>query len=331
MATLQVTNPTLADHAKRMDPDGKIAMIVEILNETNEILEDMTFVEANSSTSHTSTVRTLIPAPTWRKMNEGVLPTKSTSRQVVDTLGNLEAYAEVDKDVADLNGNTAAFRMSEDRPHIEGMNQEMAATLIYGNENTAAEEFTGLAPRFAALGGNNDDNIIDHGGTGSDNTSIWLVVWSPNTVFGIYPKGKQAGLSHRDLGEVTIENTNGVTGALSQGYRSHYKWENGLVVKDWRFVVRICNIDVSDLLTVANTAALVTSMVRAEERIPNLGMGRPVWYMNKFTREALRIGRVEKGIAQVSEDKVEGKRQIQFSSLPIRRVDSILRTEARIV
>lgn len=331
MATLQVTNPTLADHVKRLDPNGKIAKIVEILNETNEILTDMTFVESNMANGHQSTVRTIIPAPTWRKVNEGVIPSKSKTVQVVDTIGNLEDYAEVDVDVADMNGNTGAFRLSEDRPHLEGMNQEMAQTLIYGNEGTSPEEFTGLAPRFAALGGNNDDNIIDHGGTGSDNTSIWLVVWSPETIYGIYPKGKKAGLFHRDLGEVTLETTNGVAGARSQVYRSHYKWENGLVVKDWRFAVRICNIDVSDLLVVANTAALITSMTRAEERIPNLNMGRAVWYMNKFTREALRIGRVEKAIAQVTEDRVGGKKEVQFSGVPIRRVDKILRTEARIV
>ena len=32
---------TLADHAKRQDPHGKVAKIVEILGQTNEILTDL--------------------------------------------------------------------------------------------------------------------------------------------------------------------------------------------------------------------------------------------------------------------------------------------------
>ena len=148
MATLAVTHPTLADVAKATDPDGKIATIVEILNETNEMLDDMVWVEGNLPTGHRTTVRAGLPAPTWRKLYGGVQPTKATNVQVTDTTGMLEAYAEIDKALADLNGNTAAFRMTEDKAHIEGMSQEFMSTLMYGNEGTAPEEFTGFAPRF---------------------------------------------------------------------------------------------------------------------------------------------------------------------------------------
>ena len=42
MSVLNTINPTLADLANRMTADGKIdPMIVELLTETNEILEDM--------------------------------------------------------------------------------------------------------------------------------------------------------------------------------------------------------------------------------------------------------------------------------------------------
>src|SRR5690606_14664134 len=167
-------NPTLLDLAKRMDPDGKIPTIVEILNETNEILLDMSWVEGNLPTGHRTVVRTGIPAPTWRKLYGGVQPTKSTTAPVTDTCGMLEAYAEVDKALADLNGNTAEFRLSEDRAHIEGMNQAMADTLFYGDEDVYPERFTGLAPRYSSLLAENADNIIPAGGSGSDNASIWL-------------------------------------------------------------------------------------------------------------------------------------------------------------
>jgi hypothetical protein len=139
MATLSVANPTLLDLAKITDPDGSIATVIEILNQTNEILDDMSWVEGNLPTGHRTTIRTGLPDPTWRKMYGGVQPNKGRTAQITDNTGMLEAYAEVDKALADLNGNTSAFRLSEDRAHLEGMNQRMASTLFYGSEIVTPE------------------------------------------------------------------------------------------------------------------------------------------------------------------------------------------------
>ena len=63
------------DVAARMAPDGKIdPQIVEMLNETNEILDDVTVIEANGFTEHKTTVRSGLPTGTWRKLNYGVQP-----------------------------------------------------------------------------------------------------------------------------------------------------------------------------------------------------------------------------------------------------------------
>src|SRR3990170_5200595 len=132
MSTLSAVNPTLLDLAKRLDPNGNIDKIVEILDQTNEIIADASFIEGNLITGHKTTIRTGIPTPTWRKLYGGVQPSKSRTVQVTDNCGMLESYAEVDKALADLNGNTAAFRMSEEVGHIEGMNQEFSQTLLYG-------------------------------------------------------------------------------------------------------------------------------------------------------------------------------------------------------
>jgi len=289
MAALSVTNPTLADVAKRMDPDGRIDTIVEILNETNEVLDDMTMLEGNLPTGHRTTIRTGLPTPTWRKLYGGVQPTKSTTVQVTDNTGQLEAYAEVDKALADLNGNTAAFRLSEDRSHLEGMNQEYVDTLFFGDESTAPEEFTGFAPRFNSLSAANGDNIVSGGGSGSDNTSIWLVVWGPNTCHGIYPKGSVGGLEMTDKGQVTIEDVDG-SGGRMEAYRTHYKWCGGLSVRDWRYVVRIANIDKSNLTkdVSGSSADLTDLMAQAIELIPSLGLGRPAFYCSRTIKSFLR-------------------------------------------
>ena len=122
MAVLSTTNPTLADFAARLDGNDKVvADIVEILGEENEVLQDMTFIEANEYTSHRTTVRSGLPQGTWRKLNYGVQPEKSQTVPVRDTMGMLESYAEVDKSLADLNGNSAAWRLSEDRAFVASL------------------------------------------------------------------------------------------------------------------------------------------------------------------------------------------------------------------
>ncbi len=328
MSTIGYENPTLMDVARRSDPDGKIATIVELLSETNDILKYMTAVECNNGTSHKTTVRTGLPSATWRLLNYGVQPSKSRTKQVSDACGMLEAYAEVDKALADLNGNTAAFRLSEDRAFLEAMNQEMATTLFYGNTTLEPEKFNGLALRYNAYQTADEKlstyNVVNGTGSGNDNTSIWLIVWGPNTVHGLYPKGLPAGLSHRDLGEVTLEDAQG---GRYQGYRTHYKWDLGLTVRDWHYAVRIANVDVSELSGATAQKALINYMIEAEERIPNLGMGRACWCMNRRVHTALRKGILEKIAYNLTWESVAGKRVMTFDNIPVAVCDALVNDE----
>lgn len=336
MAVLNANNPTLLDLAQMRAPDGKIADIVEILNETNPILTDMSWVEGNLPTGNKTSVRTGIPGATWRKMYGGVQPNKSTVATVTDNTGQLEAYAEVDKALADLSGDVATFRMQEDRPHIEGMNQELVDTLFYGNEGTEPEAFTGFSPRYNSLSAENADNIIVGGGSGADNASIWLVVWGPNTVHGIIPKGSTAGLHVEDKGQVTIEDaSDGSNTGRMEAYRTHYKWDAGLTVRDWRYIVRIPNIDKSDLSVVytagafASGAHLANLMFEAMYRIPNLAMGRPVFYMSRDILTTLRqqLAAAVQG-STLTVENVGGVFTESFHGIPIRRTDALAANEA---
>ncbi|MGQ5935270.1 major capsid protein [Serratia sp. IR-2025] len=326
MAIKSTNALTLADHAKRMDPDGKIPAIVELLSQTNPILTDMVYVEGNLPTGHRTTIRTGLPAAAWRLLNYGVQPSKSTTAQVTDSCGMLEAYAEVDKALADLNGNTNAFRLSEDQAFLEAMNQQMAETLFYGDTRINPQRFTGLSARYNDLTVKNAQNIIDAGGTGSNLTSIWLVVWGTNTVHGIFPKGQAAGLSHKDKGEVTLEDAEK---GKYEGYRTHYKWDNGLTVRDWRYVVRIANIDTTKL-GADDGPNLATLMVQALHRIPNLQMGNAVFYMNRDAAEYLDIQATEKASLAISVKETEGVWWTSFRGVPVRTCDALLSTESQV-
>ena len=323
---------TLADWAKLQDPDGKVAVVANLLSQTNEILEDAVFMEGNLPTGHRVTVATGLPAVYWRSYNMGVPSSKATVQQVDEAIGMLEAYCVVDKDLALLNGNTAAFRLQEDALFLEAMNQTQAQTMFYGNPANDPRQYMGLRSRYNNLAAGNAQNILDAGGTGSTNTSIWLVVWGENTVFCPFPKGSKAGLIHEDMGEVTTWDGNQ---NRYQAYQTHYQWKNGLVVKDWRYVVRIANIEVTPGGSPVIGADLLSFMSRALDRVPNLNLGRAAFYMNRTVFSYLRLQALAKSTYVLAIEKALGQfgtpqMWTNFMGVPLRKVDQLLSTEGQV-
>lgn len=333
MATLSTGALTLSDWAKRLDPDGKTATLVELLEQTNEILQDMLWIEGNLPTGHRTTVRTGLPTVAWRLLNGGISPSKSNSAQIDEQCGMLEAWSEVDVDLAKLNGNTSSFRLSEAMAFIEAMNQEMASTLFYGNAGLAPEEFTGLAVRFSALTGvPNSQNVISGGGSGSDNSSVWLVGWGERQFCGIFPKGSMAGLIHDDYGEVTVTVGTGIGGDKMRALQERFQWKAGVALKDWRYVVRIPNIDISNLVAKTSAADLVELMIKATHRIPRLANTKPVFYMNRTCFQMLDIQKRDDVISGggLTYETVDGKRQPSFRGIPVRTCDALTEAEAAV-
>lgn len=338
MATLNNNYPTLADLAKQLDGQGNVVSdIVEILSDTNLILQDMPFYECNNGTKHLTTVRSGISSGTWRRLYQGVMPSKTTNVQVEDACGMLEDWSEVDSKLVDISGNPARFRLNEARGKLEGLNRGMAEAIFYGNVKTNPEQPHGLAPRFNSLSADNASQIVDAGGTGSDNTSIWMIVWSERTVHGLFPKGSKAGLTRDDKGKTTKEVSDG---SLYDVYREKYTWDMGLSVRDWRYVVRICNIDVSDMLagSVDMYRLLRKGYWKLKQR--QISGGRAAIYCNADVLEALdaqatptaaTTATTSSGAVRLTTKEVEGREVMMYRGMPLRECDAILNTEARVV
>ena len=339
MAVLGSSRATLLDVARILDPKGQIDKVANLLQEYNDILDDIPFMEGNLATGHQMTKQTSKPTPYFRLLNEGIVPQKATTGQYTEACAIMENRNQIDINVARLNGNTKAFRMSQDKPMIEAFSDTLADTLIYGDSSTDEEQFNGLATRYFELGttaGTVANQVINAGGTGSGNTSIWLVCWGADKVFGIYPKGQKAGLDYQDLGiqEVT---TNATTGARMRAYESWMQWQVGLAVQDYRYVVRICNIDVASLETASDasdtSANIEKMMIRALGKLPPHSGLSPVFYMNQTVKSMLAVKMYDKSNAFLTIKEVKGTAidrpngVLAFQGVPCRRIDSILSTE----
>lgn len=354
MATLPLKpgRNTLIDVAKSFGPDGKVAQVAELLNQSNEVLPYIPFKEGNLPTGHKGVVRTGLPTISLRSFYKGVKVGKSGRATIEDVCAMAEARNEIDTDLANLNGNANDYRLSEALAFIEAMNQKWAQQIIYGDTSIDPEGILGLAPRYNSKAAQSGANIIDAGGTSADNTSVYLVVWGDNTIHGIYPKGSEAGLVQKDLGEIDAFDENG---DRFRALAELWKWKFGLHVKDWRYAVRIANIDISDLTGQTGTQAITAAtwinklMIKALARIPSMGMGTATFLASRTVKEMLSIGALDKnqnalgfvqGVNQygnVTAGSAAGQGtgiqggQLVFMGVPVLTVDQILSTEARVV
>lgn len=332
MATLGNSFFDLIDLYKSKNPDGQIAQVIEMLMEMNPILDDAIAVECNSGTKHLHTVRTGLPTVTWGMLYKGISQSKSTKAQVEDTTGFVEALSTIDKRLLDLSANAGAVRLSEATAFLEAINQEIATKMFYGNTADSPEEFMGLAPRYNDLSAQNGNNIIDAGGTGSDNTSIWFVSWGENQTQLLYPKGTQAGVHREDKGEQRV--TDG-SGNAYYVLEELFRWNIGMAVKDWRYNARIANVDVS--LMEAGSVQLYNFMRKAYWKLQSRRVvgGKQAIYCNRDVMEALDALSSNAGASdsfiRLRPMEIEGKEVLSYRGIPIRETDALLNTEARVV
>lgn len=332
MATLGNTFVDLIDIYKQQDGSGNFVPVIEMLMEMNPILDDAIAVECNKGTRHLHTVRTGLPDVTWGKLYQGIPQSKSRTAQVEDTTGFVEGLSTIDERLLALSGNEGAVRLSEARAYLEAMAQEVASKMFYGNTASAPEEFLGLAPRFNDLSAANGNQIIDAGGTGGDNTSIWFVTWGENQCQALYPKGTKAGVTREDKGSQRL--TDG-SGNAYYGKEELFRWDIGLAVKDWRYVSRIANIDVSDMQ--AGSVQLYDFMRKAYYQLQNrrVAGGKIAIYCNRDVLEALDALATNAGASdsfvRLKPMEIEGKEVMTYRGIPIRETDAILNTEARVV
>lgn len=315
---------TLLELAKRHDPDGNLATIIESLAEENEILLDAPWLQANDRWGHKTVRRTTLPSGSWRKLNAGVGTEASKTQEVREGIGMLETYAEYDKALVDSADNSESFRNTEVRAFLEGLGQTLADTIIYGDITLYPERFQGLAPRLGTVDA--DGNVLDQGGSGSDCTSVYVVQWGPTKVHMIYPQGnKNFGVEHEDLGQVTKVDG---SGDMWEVYRDHFKVYAGMVVRDDRCLGRIGSIEVSGSSNVFDEDNLITLL----NRMPKSGQGGRV-YVNDTMQTAMEIKLKDKTNVYFTPGKgggLFGEPVLYVRGLPIRKVDAIKNTEAAI-
>ena len=330
MAAVGNSYPTLLDMAKKTDPDGRIAMIAEVLSERHPSLDDIPFIEGNLTDGHRFTSRLALPSVGWRQFNEGVAKSKSRNEQIKEVSGMLGAVSKIDVELANTGGRGAAYRRDEEKTFLASMANEFASALFYSSLAVNPDQIHGLLPRLNSTTGDfgSQVQLAANGASpaGSDQTSMVLIGWAPDKVAGFFPRGSTAGLSMKDKGEQVVQDGDGND---FLAYTSVFSWHVGLMVMDYRYVVRVCNIDTS-LWTPDYSAGvdLAMEMIEAEDRMESLDGVTPVWYMHRNTLTKLKQQLVKRQAnwLEMVED-ARGINRPHFNGIRIRTEDALLKTE----
>lgn len=337
---------TLMDMARRTDPDGSAADIAELLSQANEIYDDMVWKEGNTDTGHIFTVRNGLPAGTWRYLNQGVPMGKSTTAQGRINCGELTGWSVIDERILEKSANPNKARYEEDNAFVEGMSQTMAQTAIYGNSAANVASFTGVFPYFNTLQtsiAQNAANMFNGSGVGSNNASILLMGWSPRSAYMVYPKGSKSGLSVRPLNSTEVAYDS--VGNAYPAKQTYFSQLAGLCIEDWRWVSRICNLDVTAAgLGGSSPYDIFAGMSKQLLRMPKMGRAqsgvtqtdaksesglvvRPAFYANRTVRGFMDIQIIRDKNVLIGMHDFAGMPAEAYRNIPIRIMDVMTSSE----
>jgi len=332
MATTTSNYPTMLDVAKTLDPKGRQARIVELLETRTPFLKVLPWIEANDITGHRVTASTSLPSFSRRRGNKGIVPDRGTDRQFVEVVGMLEGRSAVDDRVARRHPNPMAFRKSRDDKFLIAARHTVEDALIYDNAKTDEDQILGLAPRYNDLSGTNVRNIITGDGGTGDNTSIWMMVLSPESVYGVYPQGATEVIRKDDLGkQLHAPDSSNPTHELL-AWITNFEIDLGLVVEDWRQAARICNIDTSELEVVPATGdvRLVEAMVKAYHTLEDPGAGNLVIMANRLMLTYFHLQALYQTNVRFTLGEWYGMKVTEFMGAPILLNDRITNAEAAV-
>jgi hypothetical protein len=324
-----------------LDAAAKFVMPKRVLDRMTPLVRMLPMKASNNILSNIAVRSDSLPVASTRLWNQGIKATAAKNVPLNDPIAMFEDYSEVDKDLWEIQNDPNMWRADQDMNHVEGLFQLMESTLFYGSLSQNPGGFNGLATRFNNLESypNGDQswvpNVWNGGASTGSVTSAWMLEMSDDSLYGIYPANTAAGLSVRDLGEVTKE-LSAATGASGNNYmyqvlRSMLRWYMGMQVSDERCVQRICNINPT-ALSANNFDENI--FIQAKNWLPRGGEGSgTVILVNRALKTQIDIRAVSQKIntyfTPPSNDTMDvfGKAVTRFQNIPIYVAEKILSTE----
>lgn len=329
---LKTSGRSLVDMVKNLDADGNTIMTAEILQKSTPMLQDAPIVPANNVLTHKVSVRTALPKPEIKRLNQGVGGAFGARETKEFGMKLYQSLPWIDKMEFKFAKDPNEVRQSNMEGVLQGWAQGIELDFLYDNVKTyGADSINGIATYASTLEGNRVIDAAAGTAAGSKYTSIYLVAWDKmNGAFAIAPENATAGIVFQNLGDDVIADE------LNPGKRievEQYKVESslGFGVVDPRAVARIANIASAD---VADTSKdlykqLPVMLMRALSQFPANLRDKVVIYAPKSVDLALQLAANDKTNASFvyGSGELFASRVPTFNGTPIRISEMILDNE----
>jgi len=337
------TNLTMAELIRREDPNGNLAQIIDVLNQENRILEDITWLECNSGTYYEDTRTASEPTGSERAYDEGVNPEAGVTEKILEPTCMFNGLSEVDIKKFEHSPDGGAARLQEDGFFLRGMTKTFVSRLFDGNRDTDPRMIKGINNRslystLQTAGSETEvfDNAQGNASSTSNKTSIYCIQWGDKMVNCIYPRNDPRGGSS-DLLPIKMEDFGRTIQTDVGGTKKRPVWQTwftndfGIFIHDYRCIKRIVNISTTNIDDVDDFGFSEVPLIRLWNQLEYGGRGA-VFYCNKavLTQATLRAN--EKGNAWFTQE-VEGEGPwahpvTRFMGIPFKRVDQITNVQA---
>lgn len=317
MATIPLNSyQTLVEIAKRTDPKGNTAELINLLAEKNPMLEEAYYVEANDINSHELTQIITEPSPDFGRINKDIPFSSARTRQVVEPIGYIPDAFQIDDRLLEKAGNASKYMADEAMVHVQALGKSAHAALLYGNRATNPDAINGFMTRYNAL--SMTDNVINAGGSGADVASALVVKWGRDGAYLAYPK--EFGKFLKETGPDRVWVSDGAGGGR---WVEIMTWgvSLGLCIAKPKNVQRICNIETSGSSNIFDPDDLVEAL----DRLDNTD-GAVIYVPRKIYTQ-MNINLMNKTNTAYTRDEEWGRPVLHFMGVPVKVCDQMLTTE----
>lgn len=315
--------------AKEHDQNGKAVRIINMLTKRSALMRTAHIMEGNQPLGHKTEQLTGLPTAVIKRFNKGFAASQGSSSEVTFEMAQFATKSQIDRDLAMLGGNPGEARMRRADRYMEALTQTYETQMFYGANGD--EAFPGFAAYYSSLTGSNiSENVITASGASGSQCSSYFVSWGMERISQAYPKGFEGGVEHIDAspnGPIYQADIDGTGQTLY--FVDEWRLWASLVLEDWRYGVRVCNQDVSDLN--ANTSGYLETVLRAWTkayyRLPEVNAGTRI-YAPRLMAEMLHNAAVNRATGTLTVGEFEGRPVTKFIGIPIEYTDNLLLTES---
>lgn len=281
------------------------------------------------------------PRGTWVAVDEGAKPNKGSQEKYAEELGMIESWSKSLKKTMDISPHDKELRWREDRRHLRGLGLDLEEGLLYGNRNQDPRKFLGFMPRFTkvtdidGVAGDNEYPFItlSAGGNNANGmSSLLLVYWDEDEgAHLIYPSHKKDnGMEFTAYPYVAETQPDGT---ILEVAKTKYACTAGLGIANRKSVIRIANIDLNSQNPTTALGNLEAAIYDAFAAMPVDFQSRAMLYANNRVISFMRKGYAGRVVPARYADAVPKNAigDVMFDSFVVRRCDSMLATEAKVL